>query len=654
MAPADALAGAGALLTPTLARAAAVFALQVLGAWGLGDWIVSAFRVPLGGQSRLARPLLSLAVGFGAMGQGLFLAGLVGHAYRKPIALPALIALALVGLFRLSRVRPRWGRPWPSGAGVFGWAVILLALVCAARWAWVLIGFGTGSDTYFHHYPFVKFSIRAGYFAHPMHLPFGFDNFSSYNPALTRMLWLPGHLLADERAANLFHWLSQLMMLAALYVFGRGVQSTRAGLLAVGIYLTIGLMGYNPLEAQDYTMTAMFLTLSLYLIVMSLRNGSINTLLLGGVVAGLMLSSKYYALPLAGLLTGLVLFWEPSTFRARFWSAFKFGATALVVFSPWLLYGLVTFHDPLYPFLRKDEEILYYHATEWVALLEPFVLPMDHSFLAPTVSYYLSMFIPFVGGYRTSGLSVIFLIGLPCSAYYLWRIRTADWRPIHALFILSIISFFALHLLVGRDAHYKWALFPGVIYAVSFGLLVDRLPRAGSVGLWLLTLGAAGLNYWYVSKPYMESYLPGLPATTQTVRWSEVDKYLNANAEQGAVISGTDAGYYLRPDLTGLFESSRVSFDWDAEERVIRKAGVRYMIVYPTELAGDARLNAGWAATWRQLSPGNTSVADYLDQSQRRHEERNRKKAEFLARYGTMIHQFANSGQLYRLRSDYP
>jgi hypothetical protein len=640
------------LLTLSFAGVVGVVLMQTLGAWGLGDWILAGFRFRLDGHSRLARPVLALALGWGALALGLFLAGTVAQAYQPAVMLPALAALALVGAHRLTHVQWPTLRPWPRAAGIAGAAVLLLTGLYAAEWLWVLSNFGSGSDVFTHHYPFVKFSIRAGSFSHPSYLPYGFDFVSSYNPALARMLWLPGLLLADERAANLVHWLSQIMMLAALYITGRGLQSARAGLLAVVVYLSVGLLAYNPLEAQDYTLMAAYLVMSVYVTLESLRQQSSRGVMLGGVLAGLMLSTKYYAVPMFLLLAGLVLVAPAASWRLRFGRAARFCAPALLIFCPWVVYNLINFHDPLPPWLRHDGEILHFNATAWVAILRPFVLPMDTGFFAPTVLYYVSLFVPFSSGYRTHSLSVLFLIGMPWSAYYLWRMRSVEWLTVHVTFVLSLLGFVALHVLVGQSAHYKWALFPAVVYAISFGLLVDRLPRRISGGLWMLALVIAGLNYWYVARPFMDSKTQDFPTTTQSARWTEIDRYLNANAEPGAVISGTDSGYYLRPDLTGIMESTRTAFDWTAEERLVRQLGVDYMIVYPNELEFDARLNAGWAATWRQLSPDDSAAADFIDQSQRWHEIRNQGKQAFLEKYGTVVHEFSNGGQLYRLRLD--
>jgi hypothetical protein len=636
------------VLTRSLAWAGLVFLAQAFGAWGLGDAIVAAFRVQRDGESRLARPLLSLAVGFGVLGQSLFVLGLIGNAYQKRIIGAVLLALAVFAVTRLRPLTVIRSLRLPKALGFAGWAVVALVAVYFVRWGWVSLGFNAGSDVFTHHYPFVKFSIRAQHFAHPMHLPLGLDMISSYNPALARMLWLPGHLLADERAANMFHWLTQVMLIGALYIFGRGVRSPRAGALAVAMYLTVGLLAYNPLEAQDYTFMAMYLVLALYMTVIGLRDGNPRAFILSGILAGLMLSTKSYAVPIAGVMTAAILFWEPITWKVRIRSAVIFGAVAFAVFAPWLLYNVVKFHDPFFPAMLQNEEMRFYRATERVDVLGPVVLPSDRGFFQPTLFYYLSLFVPYVGPYRTAGLSAMFLIGLPCSLYYLLRARSAEWRPANALFVVSVVTFTALIVVFGQSAHYKWALFPAVIYAVSLGLLVDRLPRSLAGGLWTTTLVAAGLNYWYVAAPFIESYAP--PAREQQVRWGEVDRYLNANAEPNAVVSGTDAGFYLRPDLTGIIESTRVSTDWPSEEALIRRAGITYMIVYPTELATDDRLTKLWSREWRQLSPSDTSQAEYIEDVNRRHQERSRAKAAFLGRYGTPVHEFSSGAQLYRIR----
>jgi hypothetical protein len=654
MAPADLVTTIAPLLNRSLARASGVFLLLIVASWGLGDVIVSAFRVDRPDDSRLFRPLLAVALGCGALGEALFIAGVAGDAYRVSVVAPLLAALAVLAVSRVRRRRLAGALQLPHDVGVYGWAVVLFAAVYVARWGWVSLGFNVGSDVFTYHYLDVKDMIRAKHFTHAVHLPFGLDHLSSYSPALARMLYLPGHLLADERASNMFHWLTQVMLIGALYVLGRHLHSRRAGLLAVGLYLSTGVMGFFPLETQDYTLMATFMALAVLLLLVGLTRNCARALGLGGVLAGLMLSTKYYALPIAGCMGLAILLWEPRIWRTRVRGAVVFGVAALLVFAPWLLYNIVVFHDPFYPSLVPNEELRFHKAVYWVHTLTPFVVATDRGFTQPALFYYLSLFVPFEPGSALGGLSVMFLIGLPCSCYCLIRGRGPGWRSINGLFVLSLLVFAALHVMVGHITYYKWALFPAVLYAASFALLVQRLRPAAAHAFWAATLIAGGLNYWFLTAPRIVAYTP--PAVDQRVRWDEITQYLNATVEPRAVISGTGnpGTYYLRRDLTGMRDNSMVSTDWDAEEALIRRVGARYMLVNPNEAKSDEKYYRKWSGLWQQLSPGDTSTADYIEDVQRLNQARNRGKAAFLARHGFLEHEFSNGVQLYRLRLEGP
>ncbi len=116
------------LLTPDLVRSFAVFLLQTLASWGLGDVIVSTLWQARPGQSRLTRPLLALATGSGVLGQCLFMAGIAGDAYQPSIVVIALILGAGLSIFRLRPGAFRLALQVPAGIGMAGWVV--LAWVC--------------------------------------------------------------------------------------------------------------------------------------------------------------------------------------------------------------------------------------------------------------------------------------------------------------------------------------------------------------------------------------------------------------------------------------------------------------------------------------------------------------------------------------------
>jgi dolichyl-phosphate-mannose-protein mannosyltransferase len=642
-------------LTPSLLRAIGVFVVVAFSSWGLGDLLIATFRLPCPSESRWARPLLALAIGCGALGDALLFAGLVGDAYQAPIVGGALLVLALVALFRVSF---RGALAWchlPMGLGVFGWITVVLAVVYIVQWGWVSLGFNPGSDVFSHHYLDVKYMVYTKHFGYQPSLPSGTPHVSSYNPALARMLWLPGHLLADERASNMFHWLTQVMLLGGLYVLGRILLSARAGLLAVALYLTTGMLGYYPLEAQDYTLIGVYLLLTVLMVVMALRDKSVPAIVLAGVLAGFMLSTKYYAIPLTGLIAAAIVLWEPSTWKTRIRPALLFGTVAVAVYLPWMLYNVVRFHDPLAPLFFQTDAMRFERAVYWVHTLSPFVVKGDRGFLVPTFLYYTSLFIPFEPGSASFGLSVMFLIGLPCSMYCLFRYRTSAWRGVHVLFVVAVAGFVALHVLIGHLAFYKWSFFPAVLYACSLGSLVERLKPAATRAFWTGTLMAAGLNYWFIALPRIQKITP--PVKEQQARWGEMTQYLNATLEPHAVVTGASGtiAYYLRPDVTGLWDDDLASTDWATEGAQLRRLGVRYVLLAPQNQPTYDMLYKFWSDLWRQLSPDDASMADYIEDIQRRQHRRNRDKAQFLAEHAMLIHSSSDGQQLYRLNSrEYP
>lgn len=636
----------------SLARATGVFALLTVAAWGVGDALASALQLSRPGESRLTRPILSLAIGFGILGEALFIAGVVGDAYRPTLVGPAIALLAGFALFRVpGRVSmPRFPRIPDRGWTI--WTALALVTFYAVQWAWVSVGFNPGSDVFSHHYIDVKAMIRARHFTYAVHLPSLLAHVSSYNPALARMLWLPGHLLADERAANMVHGLTQFMMVGGIYVVGRNLRSTRAGLYAVCCYLTAGMMGYYPLEAQDYTLMAVFMILAVDLLASGVVSGARREFIGAGLLAGLMLGTKYYALPIAVLFALAILFWHPPTWQKRVGHMLTFSAVALAVYAPWVLYNVRSFGDPLFPMSLRNGEMDVFRATYWIHTLSPFVVPSDHGFVWPTAFYYLSLFLPFDPGSAAFGLSIVFLAMLPASVYWLARSRGESWRPAHVLFVLSVASFAALHVLVGHSAFYKWAFFPAVLYACSLGISVDQLRPRVRHALWILTLTVACLNYWFIVLPRTRAIVP--PVEAQQARWPETTRYLNATLEPGSVISGMTAvaAYYLRPDLLGLVEDDMTPIDWIAEEGALRRAGVTHMLVSAaTDAANDALLRR-WRDLWRQLAGPDVPQSGFILDVERRTNERHRERDAFLVAHGALLHTFSDGTCLYRISGE--
>jgi len=625
-----------------------VFSLLVAAAWGLGDWILAFIEKEAKVFSRLSRVLISVNLGLGVIGQFVFIAGLIGDAYQPKFIWPSLIILAFLGIMRFKIKNPvsvlETGSQEFSKKELF---IIALTVISLVIWLYAAISFTRGSDVISHHYQHVKECIKLGHFGHVVTLPSGYDQGSNYNPTLVHMHYLIGKILSDDRAANLIHWLSQVMLLMAIYVISRDFISRHVAVMAIAIYLGFSLLFNFPTDVNDYTALTVFMLISLYLIFLYNKTRVMGILLLAGVFAGLMLSTKYYGIPLMMALCLPLTFWNSRGIQDRLKEVFIFCTVALIIYSPWVIYNLKEFGDPLYPSLSNIEYMKYWAAFGRENTLFPFIAPTDHGYFWPNIFYFLSMFIPFEPGFRVSGLTPIFLIGLPASFYYLIRMRGEQWKTVNMLFIMSLVAFIAIEVSGGPFLFYKFGIFAGVLYAISLSSIFISWQRDKRQWIWTAVIVVATLNTFFAIK-HISAQLQYPPLWHQEYLWNPLEKYLNGNLEKGAVVANHDihTNYYLRPDIHGL-PSHETSTDWDKEEAMIRSAHVQYYVFRVNEEMGNASYFEKMINVLDRLSAHEraASTRKLLEL----YGERTRRQELFLQKFGHVVKELPGEIKIYRL-----
>lgn len=638
-----------------LAKAVLVFLLMIFAAWGVGRAGLSLVDKGFGTASRLARVLLATALGLGFVGQSVFVLGLLGDYYQPGclgLFLGLLLPISVVALLK-TRLPATDSGPIFSGPPLCREEILVIALavISLLMWFWGLLSFTTGSDVISNHYQFVKHCLAMKHFAHNVTVPFGIDNYSTYSPVMVHMLYLIGTSLSDVRAANLIHWLGHAMMLMSLYVLARGLFSRAAGWAAVAICLGFSVLLNFSLDVSNYEFLAVFMLLSVHCIFLHRRTGSLAQLALAGVLAGLMLSTKYYGVALMPALCLPILFNGGQSLRERGKGVALFCGIAFLVFSPWVFYNLREFGNPIYPVMSDIECLKRWYPVRLVETLDPFIVPTDRGFFRPIVLYYLSVFIPFEPSYAVFGLTPIFLLSLPCSLYLLLRVKGERWREVNMLFAMSSVAFVLIELATFPIAFYKSAIFAGCLYAVSLSGAVALLEGKAKRWAWAAILLAAAFNT-YADFRINRGQLHMPPIFSQERYWNPLVRYINENLESGASVANHDihSSFYLRPDIEShpaynIF----LPYDWGQEEKLIRDLGVEYYVVYANERAGSRAYYERMLAMLTACRSFKRAAS--FEPALRQYTERTDRQQQFLGKFGRLVKELPGGIKIYRLRS---
>ncbi|MBF0465902.1 MAG: glycosyltransferase family 39 protein [Nitrospirae bacterium] len=563
-----------------------VFFLLTLSAWGIGDLIFALLDKDRKTISQYVRALLSLTLGLGAIGQVVFISGLIGDSYQPVYFWSCLLILSIFSAvrfkntFSISSFKVSF-----RDVSAEELLIIVLVAISSIVWLYAALNFTKGSDVITNHYQHAKACIILKHFGHTKTLPWDTDVLSSYNPSLVHMLFLIGKLLSDDRSANLINWLTQILVIMYIYIIARDVFSIAAAFMAVAIYFGCSFLCTHPVDVFDYTAVAVFMLASLYCIYLYKNTMLEKYLICAGIFAGFMLSSKYYGIPLVASLCILFAYWGPLKFRDKVRSVFVYCFIALIIFSPWIIYHLKEYGNPIFPFMSKGDFAKYCKFLLYDEIMAVFAVPSDRGYFWPTVFYYISLFIPYKESFWFFGLTPIFLIGLPCSVYYWIRFRQKQWQDANILWIVSMIAYFGIEI-AGRFAiWYKFGIFATVIYAISLSGIFTTWQRKAKQWMWAAILLVGLINTCFAFK-YISRWVHVPPISTPKAYWDPVTQYINLNLEKNASVANQSitTNYYLRKDIHGLAGwGVSYSTDWHREEQLIHANNIEYYVFYGKE-----------------------------------------------------------------------
>ncbi|MCC6441869.1 MAG: glycosyltransferase family 39 protein [Armatimonadetes bacterium] len=331
---------------------------------GAGIACLRLIHVPV--NSTAERVLFGLPLGLGILAYGILALGLAGQLSSGPVA----AWLAILAAIALLQTRPgpalpqahaapagvavAPAHPLPRDKGIIPWRVGGLA--CGAFLLFCL-GIGTLAppsgnewDSLSYHLAVPKIylgqhAIRYIPFIHHSNFPF-----------LLEMLYTLGLLLKSAALAKSFHLLCAVWTSLAIYFFGRRLWSEPAGILGAVAFLSVPNVDWEATTAYIDLGTALFTFLSLYALVFWRQSADRRWLALSGLLMGLALGTKMFALA--------TLFLSCVWIAAASWqkrlslpeaaqSLALFLIPALLVAMPWYLKSYLYTGNPVYPFFYE-------------------------------------------------------------------------------------------------------------------------------------------------------------------------------------------------------------------------------------------------------------------------------------------------------------
>ncbi len=317
-------------------------ALMVTAGGGLGGLILSRFGTHT--LSRSERVALSAGLGLGLISLAVLLIGLVG--LLSPLVLWLLLAAAWVignrfallwlrdvsALARTVRPTSTWEWFLAAFAGLMLLTAALSAFAPPAAW-----------DALMYHLAGPRvYLIDGAIRAHSE------NHYLGFSQQIEMLYTLALGLFGRDTAAAPLHWLYGLLLLtgaggivrryagstAAWFTIALVMSSTSLWLLFGYPYVDIAIMAYA--------------VLGLIVLDQWRESQQVGWLLLAGMCAGFLVGVKY-----TGALTAVAFAVYVVAYAPRQWlrNGLILAGVALLIFSPWLLKGLLLYQNPIYPFV---------------------------------------------------------------------------------------------------------------------------------------------------------------------------------------------------------------------------------------------------------------------------------------------------------------
>ena len=331
-----------------LALTLLLWAITSIVAYGLGQRLLRLVDPPY--LTGLEQGIFFLALGLGALGYLMFGLGMIG------LLNTAWIAVGLLGLSlwvgpdwqalpanlrrALAAARAAWksAEPLARASAVLVAVIAVLALIHSLSPPW-------DYDGLMYHLVGPRTFLAAGrIFPIP-------ESFFLNGPFTGEMLFTIGMSFGDDVFPRLLHFTWGVLLVAATYAAGRRWAGRRGGWLSAAALLSVPALPVWAAFAYVDVTWSVFEFLSLMGGVIWWSTRSPRWLILGGLMAGLAMGTKYLGLMGFGVLGLFVAAAsiKPGGWKPMLRSSLTFGIPALLVASPWYIKNLVWLGNPVFP-----------------------------------------------------------------------------------------------------------------------------------------------------------------------------------------------------------------------------------------------------------------------------------------------------------------
>jgi hypothetical protein len=169
---------------------------------------------------------------------------------------------------------------------------------------------------------------------------------------LVDMLYLVGLALESDSFAKLINLAFAILLLIAVFSFGRRYLNPPGGALAAVLLLGVPVYGIWASWAYSDYSWAIFEFLSLTSLLAWVEKRNWKLLILSSILMGFALGSKYLALE-SLVIFDVLVFWfgRKKGLKTAFLSAAGFAGMSLLVGSPWYIKNLILSGNPVFPFV---------------------------------------------------------------------------------------------------------------------------------------------------------------------------------------------------------------------------------------------------------------------------------------------------------------
>ena len=438
----------------------------VIIAYCLGKIILK--RIKNSDLTRLELFLFSIAIGLGLIAYGVFFIGLF-DLLQTVYIFWLLVLISIVGLFEWPNFFADlvyFGRKVSGLFRVYRWTVLLFGLVLVVlilTFSQTLVPPWDYDGLMYHLEGPKQFLIQHKIVALP-------EIWGANGPFTIEMLFTVGLALGSDIVPKVINFVYSILLIAGVFCLGKRFLGLMGGVVSSAILIGIPIF---PIWASYATIDigwALYEFLALLAILVWNKTGKRGWLIIGGIMTGIAVGTKYIALGQA-LILGLaiiVISWRKVK-RDPFPNAAIFGGVALLVCSPWYIKNWILLGNPFFPLIfggggwpkeRLNSLMQFLYSFGNVSdIKDYFLLPINlyahreyfATFLSsldiPSILFPLIILYP----WRAKNHKLDLLLGLTIARAFVWLFGSLQTR-----FLLPIfpgLSVLTAGILLGSEKH---------------------------------------------------------------------------------------------------------------------------------------------------------------------------------------------------------